>query len=151
MNVHARQKLIRFFIQCRFAGNRPGRYHFYHFSFDNSLRQLWILHLFADSHTMAGIHQFVQIIIDGVIRKSRQGYFAGRAVGSFGEHNAKHFRRNDSIITECFVEITHTEENNGIAVLALYFLILTHEGGALGWCFFTHKANPLITYQGFVV
>ena len=59
VNVDARQKLIRFFIQRCFTGDGSGRYHFYHFPLDNSLRQLGIFHLFANGHAMTGVYQFV--------------------------------------------------------------------------------------------
>ena len=94
---------------------------------DQFLCQLGVFELFADGHTLAGTHEFGQIGIEGVMRKSGQLYILRHAVGTPRQGDAEYFRCLNSVVAESFIEIAHAEEQYCVGMLCLHLGILLHQ------------------------
>ena len=111
-------------------------------AFYNFLGKLWVFQLVADGHTLAGTHQLGQVGVEGVVRKTCQLHISSRSIGAPCKHDAQNVGSFDSIAAERFVEIAHSEQQQGIRIFRLDGIVLLHQrgfyyfgGGFFGQCF----------------
>ena len=106
------------------------------------LRQLGVLQLLADGHTLSGTHQLRKVGVQGVVRESRHLDCLCGTVGAFGKGYAENLRGNDCIRGICLIKVAHTVEQNGVGMLLLHLEILLHQRGL--YYLFRHFASSVI-------
>ena len=50
-----------------------------------------------------------------------------RAVGTAGERNAQYLGSLDGVVGECFIEIAHAEQQDGVGMLRFHLDVLLHQ------------------------
>ena len=108
-----------------------GRDHFGDPALDDGLGGLGVLELVTNRHTVAGPDELGQVVLEGVVRESGEFNLGGGAVLPGGQHDVEHLGRGHGILSERFVEIAHTKEQQGIRMLGLDLVVLGHQGGLL--------------------
>src|SRR5438045_7870610 len=103
-----------------------GSYHLGNTSLYNSLGQLWIFKLVADGHTVTGFYQFMQIGIEGMVRKTGKIRRSGGTIVSFCQRYPQYLRGNDGILPKSFIEIPYTKEQHCVRIFLLDRLVLLH-------------------------
>ena len=96
----------------------------------------------ADSHTLAGAHQFGQIGVESVVWEPRHFSAATCAVAASGERNAQNFACYDGIFAVCFVEVAHAIKQHRIGVLRLHLVEVLHH-----WSQFFTLCHNLQNYK----
>ena len=123
-------------------------------SSDKLFGELWVFKLLADGHTASGSDQFREVGVECVVGKSGEFDELSGSVGPAGECDAEYLARRYGIVGECFVEVTHSEEEYGVGMLFLHLGILPHEwslsylghlsvvcGGESEWKYFQHPCG----------
>ena len=94
------------------------------------LRELGVLQLVADGHTLASAYELGQICVERMMREARHLGVAASclrcAVRPSGERDAQYFRCRDSVVTVGLVEVAATEEQQRVGVLGLQREKLPH-------------------------
>ncbi len=122
---HQERRLAR--VEVAGIGQRAGRDHAHHFTADDSLGLLGILHLLADGDAKALAHQPRHVGIAGVMRHAahRDGAAAG-VLRARRQRELEGARRGERVLVEHLVEIAHPEEQDRVAILTLGFEELPH-------------------------
>ena len=103
-----------------------GRHHLGDPALDDGLGGLGVLELIADGDPVAGPDELGQVVLEGVVREPGEFHLGGGAVLPGGQHDVEHLGRGHGILSERLIEIPHAEEQQGIRVLGLDFVVLGH-------------------------
>lgn len=95
---------------------------------DKPLYQLGVFQLLADSHALAGPHQFREVGVDGMVGESRQLDIRRGTVGAARERDAQNAAGLDRIVAESLVEVAYAEQQDGVGMYCLDGVILLHQG-----------------------
>ena len=90
---------------------------------------LWILDLFADRDLVPFPDQFCNIAVNGMVRDAGKGDPVVPALRARGEHDIQFACNESGIAVEGLVKIPDPEEEDGVRVLCLQFLVLAHDRG----------------------
>ncbi len=104
-----------------------------------------ILQLIANSNPFARSHQFRQISIKSMMRKSCQFHKLRSAISPSGKCYSQYFRCNDCIIRKSLIKIAHTKQQYCIGMLFLNLDKLPHHRGLC--YFFCHKLLFIINQK----
>ena len=104
-----------------------GRHHLGNAALHDGLGELGVFQLITDRHAMTCPHQPGQVVLDTVVRKTRQVHGCSRAIVALGEGDAQHPRCDPGIPIEGFVEIADAEEQHSIGELCLDARVLLHQ------------------------
>ncbi|MEY3565859.1 MAG: hypothetical protein RJA23_2029 [Bacteroidota bacterium] len=107
-------------------------------SFYNALYGLWVLQLIAYGYSIARTNQFRKIGIQGVVGKSSQFNVGSGTISSLGQYDVQHTAGHDGILSEGFIEITYTKQQQGPGMLGFDGIVLLHQGGFLAVFGFAH-------------
>ena len=109
------------------AHNDTRRHHLHHTTLNQALNHLRVFELLADGYALTSTHQLRHIGIEGVVRESRKLDIRRSAIGTTRERDAEYSAGLDGILAEGLVEVTHTEEQNGVGVHRFNLIILFHQ------------------------
>src|SRR5687767_3290966 len=124
--MNSGKKIIAMVIEQFVVCSGAGCDHFGDTSFYNAFGILWVFKLIANGNPVASFYELMEIGIKRVMRKAGKIRRGSRAIISFCKCNAKHLGSDDRILPECFIKITHTEEENSIRIFLLDRLVLEH-------------------------
>ena len=96
-------------------------------AFDEFLGELGILELLTDGYALAGAYKFGKVCVEGMMRKAGELYVLCVAVGAACEGDAQDFGSLDGVVRECFVEVAHAEQQDGIGMFLFHLDILLHQ------------------------
>jgi hypothetical protein len=99
-----------------------------HFPLDDALGKAGVFHLLADGDPVAGFEEPGEICVERMMGESGEGDFSRRAVTAAGQRDAEDARRYLCVLLECFEEIPHAKQQNGVGVLCFDLRILLHQG-----------------------
>jgi len=87
-----------------------------------------LLHLFADGDFEAGADKAGDVTVSGVIRDAAHGDGLALFAIAGSEGDAEFASGDDGVFVEEFVEVTETEEQQGMRVASLHGVVLLHQG-----------------------
>ena len=125
--MHGGQKVVAVAAQHSVAESHSGRDKFCNATFYKLFGELGIFELFADGNTFAGAHQFWQIAVERMVRKAGELDILRGTVCPACQCYAQDFRCYYGIVAECFVEVAHTEQKNGIRMFLFHLDVLLHQ------------------------
>jgi hypothetical protein len=80
--------------------------------------------LLANGYFQSALYQFIQIVVQRVIGKSRKGDGIVVVFITCGESNIQDFGSGDGIIEECLVKIAHSEQDQFVGMRFLHLIKL---------------------------
>jgi len=124
---HQERRLAR--VEIAGIRQRSGRHHAHHLALHHALGLLRVLHLLADGHPVALLHEARDVAIRRVIGHAAHRHGGARRVlRSRGEGQVQRARRHQRVLVEHLVEIAHAEEDQGVAILPFRLEVLAHRG-----------------------
>ena len=109
-----------------------------HLPAHQSLRQLRILHLFADGHLVALSHKAAQIPFHRMIRDAAHGRPLLKPAVLSGKRDLKLPGSRQRVVKKHFIKITEAVKKDAVRILLLRFHIFAHHR-----CHFCHAFRPL--------
>ncbi len=131
--IHRSQPVVFAGIEHIVAQRHAGCDQFGNPPFHNSDGIFRVFELVADRHPLPGTHQFGQVIVERMMRKSGQGHFGCRTVSTFGEGDVENAGRGDRVLAKGFIKIAHPKEQQSTGIFGFDGRILLHERGFFGW------------------
>ena len=130
---HGSQERRRTCIQVGDIGQRARRDHARHLALDQPLGRLRVLDLIADRDAESLADQAGDVSVGGMERDAaHRDAGSGGVLRARGEGQLEGSRRDHRVFVEQLVEVAHAEEQQGVGVLALRVLELTHRRGQRG-------------------
>ena len=109
-------------IDCGARGQDSGN-----FAANDLLGELGVLHLLADGNPETFAQQPLKVAFRRVIRDTTHWDGAFTVAGGKGDLQLS--RGDDCVVVEELVEVTHSEEEQGVGILRFRGRPLAHEGG----------------------
>ena len=127
--MHGSQEVVLPVVQHIVVDGNSRRHQLRDAALHQFLRQLRVLQLVADGHTLAGTYQLGQIGVERMMRETRHFDGFPLAIGTFGQGNTEDFGRDDGIGGIGFIEVTTTKQHDSIGMLCLQVEELLHHRG----------------------
>src|SRR5512143_837109 len=125
--IEGREVVVVFSIEQVGIKNGSRRYHPNHLALHDALRELRVLHLFADRDLEAAPNKLRDIAIDCVIWEAAERRLNALRFVAGSKRDLKHFRGGDRILVEHLVKLAHAKKQDGVQVLTLDLAVLFHE------------------------
>ena len=93
---------------------------------DQPLGQLRVLHLLADGHLVAALHQTVDVAFGGVVGNAAHGGALGKAAVLAGQGDLQLFGDQKGIVKEHLVKIAQAVEQYAVLIFFFCFQVLLH-------------------------
>ena len=142
LEAQPRQVVVLLLLEHGFAEGYSGSQDFR----DPALHQLGlregrVFELVADGHLVAGLHELVEVAVDGMVGESGHLDLPLVAVGAPGEHEAEHLAGQHCVVGVGLVEIAHPVEQHRLGMLGLDAEILFQQRRV--FCLFRHGPAKL--------
>ena len=108
---------------------RPRRHDTHDFAPDDAFGLPRVFDLLADRDAIALSHEPGEIAVNGMKgHAAHRNRPAGRVFRARGQREIERARRDQGVLEEHLVEVAHAKEHDGIAILPLGVMVLTHGG-----------------------
>src|SRR5438552_3332551 len=111
--------IIAFMVEESVGESNSGGNDLNHVTFDDAAREAGVFELLADGNFIAGFYELRQIIIEGMMGKTRERDFGRSSVSTLCQCDSENFGSDYGIVFECLEEITHAKQEYRVGILRL--------------------------------